>query len=85
MPGEDIVHPIVVPACIEQDLALIAVQQCRDEEGRIAASVFRIPGNAVLALRGAAVIRHVLLEADIVEPAGLAQNIDLETSDSADV
>ena len=82
MPGEDIVHPIVVPACIEEDLALVAVQQSEGQKSRIAASVFRIPGNAVLALRGAAVIGHVLLESGIVEPAGLAQNIDLETSEA---
>ena len=31
MSGEDVVHPIVVPAGIKQDLALIAIERCNGQ------------------------------------------------------
>ena len=31
VPGENVVHPIVVPAGIKQDLALIAIERCEGQ------------------------------------------------------
>ena len=84
VPGKYVIHPIVAPAGIKQDLALIAVERRDSQKRRVAAGIFWVPGNAVLGLLGAAVFGHVLFEASVVEPAGLGQNIDLEALDRAD-
>ena len=31
VPGENVVHPSVVPAGIKQDLALIAIERCKGQ------------------------------------------------------
>ena len=48
VPGEHVVHPIGVPAGIEQDPALIAVERRYGQQRGIAAGVLRIPGDPVL-------------------------------------
>ena len=85
VPGEDVVHPIVVPAGIKQDLALIAIERCDGQKRCVAARILCVPGNRVLGLLGAPIVSHVLFEASVVEPAGLGQDIDLEAFDCADI
>ena len=83
--GEGVVHPVGVPAGIEQDLLLVAVEQGDGQQGRVAAGILPIPGDPVLRLLAAAVVGHVLLEAGVVEPAGLADHVDPEAGNLANI